>query len=256
MDFVLNGQAYGSVDITPATISMNPSRRSENDRPVFDLQNLPLPVIHKDFDINYRELAVSRNGTTPLDTTMAELAGVKVAEEAEKLVLGITDSYSFGGGTVYGYLNYPGRLTKVMTAPTAGGWSPSLTLLEVMQMKAQSVASKRYGPWKLYTSPDWDLYLDGDYSAATPTAATLRERLLKVSGISGIETLDYLTGFTMIMVQQTSDVVRLVIGMEVTTLQWQTNGGMDLHYKVMCIMVPQFRTDINGSTGVVVGTTA
>jgi hypothetical protein len=36
-------------DITEATISMDPIRKGEGDRPVYDLLNLPLPVIHKDF---------------------------------------------------------------------------------------------------------------------------------------------------------------------------------------------------------------
>jgi hypothetical protein len=52
----------------------------------------------------------------------------------------------------------------------------------------------------------------------------------------------------------TSDVIRMVIGMDVTTVQWETMGGMRLHFKVMAIMVPQLRADYNSNTGIVHGT--
>ncbi len=54
----------------------------------------------------------------------------------------------------------------------------------------------------------------------------------------------------------TTDVVREVIGMDVTTVQWETKGGMQLNFKVMAILVPQIRADQNSNTGIVHGTTA
>ena len=58
---------------------------------------------------------------------------------------------------------------------------------------------------------------------------------------------------TMLLVQMTSDVVRAVKGMQITTVQWESHGGMMLNFKVMCIMVPQIRADHNGNTGLVHG---
>jgi len=49
----------------------------------------------------------------------------------------------------------------------------------------------------------------------------------------------------------TTDVVRLVDGMDITTVQWSTDGGMLLHFKTMAIIVPQLRSDINDRTGIV-----
>jgi hypothetical protein len=48
----------------------------------------------------------------------------------------------------------------------------------------------------------------------------------------------------------------MVIGMDVTTVQWETHGGMRLNFKVMAIMVPQLRSDFNGNAGIVHGSTA
>lgn len=242
-------------DITGARISMDGLARSDNDRPEYAMQNLPLPIISKDFSLSLRQLLVSRNSGTPLDTTMMELAGRKVAEEAEKLALGVSGSYSFGGGTVYGLLNFPNRLTKTLTSPVAGGWTPATTVKEVLDMKAKSQAAFHFGPWKLYVSPAWDQYLDDDYSSAKGDN-TLRERIKAIDSIQDVVTLDYLTGYTMVLVQMTSDVIRIVNGLDITTVQWASQGGMELNFKVLAMMVPQLRADANTNTGIVHGAPA
>jgi uncharacterized linocin/CFP29 family protein len=256
---VNNGMAYTSVqsavigDITGATISMDPARKSEGDRPEFDLVNIPLPIIHKDFYFNMRELAVARNVGTPLDTTMVELAGKRVAEEAEKLTLGVTASYTYGGGTIYGLTNFPQRITAVLTAPTHSAWTPQLFINEVLGMRDSAAAQFQFGPWVVYTSPNWDKYLDADYSNFKGND-TLRQRLLAIDTIKNVFRSDWLTGYQVIMVQQTSDTIRMIIGMDVTTIQWETEGGMRQNFKVMTIMVPQIRADANGRNGIIHGT--
>lgn len=248
-------------DVSAATISMDGLRQSERDRPVYDIVNLPLPIIHKDFSFSLREVLVSRtsansmsNGGNALDLSMADLSVRRVAEEVEKLLLGVTAGYSYGGGTVYGYTNFPSRNTKTMTAPT--GLNPNVTLNEVLDMRKKSQDDSHFGPWVLYTSLDWDVYLDNDYilSGGTSTYKTLRERLSQVGGIVDIVTLDYLPTKTMLLVQLTPNVVRGIVGMPITTVDWESHGGMELNFKIMTIMVPQLRTDQNGSTGIVHGT--
>lgn len=237
-------------DISDALVSMDGLRESDRDRPVYELSNLPLPIIHKDFSFSARQVMTSRRGGSPLDTSMAELAARRVAEMAEQLLLGTASSYTFGGGAVYGYTNYGSRLLKTITSPTASGWTPATTVQEVLEMRKQSTDDYHYGPWVLYCAPSWDVFLDDDYSSAKGDN-TLRERLSKIEGIEGIQTLDYLTNYDMILVQMTSDVARLVIGMDITTLQWETQGGMQLNFKVMCILIPQLRCDQNANTGIV-----
>jgi hypothetical protein len=41
--------------------------------------------------------------------------------------------------------------------------------------------------------------------------------------------------------------------MDITTVQWESHGGMQLNFKVMCLMLPQLRTDFYGNTGIVHG---
>jgi len=261
-------------DITPATLSMSGLRKSEEDRPMFDLNNLPLPIAHKDFSYDLRQLMASRTGGSPLDTTTAELAGRRVAEVIEQLYLGTTTAYNFGGGSVFGLTNFPDRITgnltqKPFVASAANtAWNPLVTLNDVLAMKTQSQQTAlHYGPWILYCGLAWDQYMDADYiniqgvggtNVSTGTAMTLRDRLRRIDNLIDVRTLDYFPqgtaanpAFDLVLVQQTSDVVRLVVGMDITTIQWETEGGMDLHFKVLCILVPQLRSDINSNSGII-----
>jgi hypothetical protein len=237
-------------DITPATISMDPIRRSEIDRPEFDIVNMPLPIIHKDFFFTARQIAVSRNGGAPLDTTTAELAGRRVAEEAEKLLIGNSPSFSYGGGTVYGYRNHPDRHTHGITPPTETGWTPRVLITELLAIKQKLIDDLQFGPYRIYFGTAWATTLEDDYVNNNGTG-TLRQRLTAIEGFGDVVLLDYLPGYEILVVQMTSDTVRMVVGFDITTLQWETDGGMGLHYKVMAMLVPQIRVDPAGQSGLV-----
>lgn len=250
---ILQYQTLG--DITRATISMDPMRRSEGDRFHLDLANLPLPVIHKDFDLSAREIAVSRNGNVPLDTTMAEMAGRKVAEEVERLTVGTTGVFSYGGAAVYGYTNFPQRTVKI-DMPVPDGTNGAAVLSAILTLRQSLINNRHFGPYMLYCNSQWAQVLDTDFSA-TKGDMTLRQRLLAVDGFRDVRVLDYLptTQWHIILVEMTSETVRAVIGMEVQTVQWESLGGMRKHFKVMCILVPQLRPDTNGTSGVAHGRT-
>ncbi len=233
-----------------ARISMDPRTKSTADRPQYDLLNLPLPIIHSDFSFGAREIAVSRNMNTPLDTTQAEQSGVRVSEEIEKLTLGEIETYTYGGGTISGLTNFPSRLTKTLTAPTSS--NHATTVKEVLEMKTQSQDANHFGPWMLYNSNAFDQFLDEDYSTAKGDN-TLRDRLKRIDGIQDVRPLDFLSGTVLLLVQMTTNVVRMVVGMEITTLQWETMGGLEQNFKVMAIIIPQLRADQNSNTGIVHG---
>jgi len=243
-------QTESQSDITAARVSMDGITQGDGDRPHYDLVNLPLPIVHKDFSFSSRQVNASRNGGSPLDTSMAELAARQVAEEIERLTLGVSSSYSYGGGTIYGLTNFTSRLTKTLTAPT--GSNHPTTVAEVLDMIKKAQDAFHFGPYNLYYSPAWSLHMDDDYSTAKGDN-TLKERLEKIGSINMVAQADHLTGTTICLVQQTSDVIRMVNGMDITTVQWESNGGMQLNYKVMAIMVPQLRADSNGNTGIVHG---
>jgi hypothetical protein len=268
-----------------AAVDMDVLTDGRNDAPKFQLEGLPLPITHMDFWFSARRLAVSRNSGTPLDMTLGEAAGRRVAESIEKTTIGTNTGITYGLSTnygrtsqVYGYTNFPSRLTyTTLTAPT--GSNASTTLSQVLAMRDQLYANKFYGPFMLYHSNDWDRYLDNDYilTGGNVATQTLRERLKAIEGIQDVRRLDFLfastpsaalgpggegftaaatSPFTLLMVQMTPDVARAVNGMDITTVQWESVGGMRLNFKVMAIQVPQLRADYYGNCGILHATTA
>lgn len=252
-----------------AIVDMEGITPGRTDSPLFKLRSIPLPITHSDFWFSERRLAVSRNSGTPLDTTMAEACGRRVAEMIEKTVIGVEAGAGFGTNTndhdglskVYGYTNFPQRITKTdLTTPT--GTNPEAVKQDVIEMREALYAQGFYGPFMLYHTPAYDAYFDDDYfrTGATTGAMsrTLRERIGGIEGVAGIRRLDYWTGSTyqMVMVQMTSDVARAIIGMPMTIVQWESIGGLKHNWKVMTIQVPQLRSDYSGKAGVLHATTS
>jgi len=250
-------------DVGEAVVDMDGLTDGRNASPRFQLEAMPLPITHSDFHFSSRKLAESRNAGTPLDTALAENAGRRVAEMVEKTLIGTVTGVQYGTGSeygttpkVYGYTNFPGRATKnTMTAPT--GSNGSTVKDDWLALRDLLYDANFYGPYMAYVSSDYDRYLDQSYSTSEPSAGTLREQLLKIDGIQSIKRLDYLTNtFTVLLVQMTSDVAQAVNGMDITTVQWESRGGMQLNFKVMCIWAPRLRADYNGNCGIAHGTTA
>ena len=221
--------------------------------PPLDPQEIPAAIPDRYEEV--RHMGAGGQGAVFWATASDGLASRQVADLAEQLAIGTLPLYTYGGGTVYGISNFPDRLIKSMTLPSATGWTGATFVGEILDMRQQSVDAKHFGPFKLYVSPSWDRFLDADYSNDKGDN-TLRMRVEAIQTIGGVVTLDFLTGFQAILLQQTDDVVRMINGMDPTTLQWETNGGLQINFKVMTIMVPQLRSDFNGNTGIVHGTAA
>ncbi len=236
-------------DALEADLTMDGVTRSKGDRQDFGTKYLPIPIIHVDYEINARVLAASRNMGNPLDTTMAERAARKVSEKLESMLFTNTN-YAFGGGTIYSYVNYPHR-NKINLVKD---WATTATGAEIVeyvrQMKQESIDNLHYGPWVLYVPTGYETKLDMDYDTTTP-GITIRERILKIAGITDIKVIDTLTAANVLLVQMTPDVVRLVRGMGIQNVEWGTEGNFITKYKVLTIQVPQIRSDYNNKCGIV-----
>ena len=126
---------------------------------------------------------------------------------------------------------------------------------DVLRMKALAFASKFYGPYNLYYSTSWDPLMDDDYVTGTVAQGlttvnkTVLERIRMISGISKVSRLDFLTtADVLLLVQMTSDTVRAIDGMGLTTVQWETNGGLKTNFQVMAIQVPDLRSKFIGQS--------
>ena len=203
-------------DTFEADVTMDAITRAKGDRPKYQHNYLPIPIIHVDYEINARVLAVSRKMGNPLDTTSAEMAARRVNEKLENMLFTNT-TYTFGEtdtrdrNSIYSYVNHPDRNQVTLgTNWTASGKSAADLLQDVLDMKASSTSARHYGPWMLYIPTAYEIVLDNDYDTTTP-GMTIRERILKIAGIKGIKIVDTLAANNVLLVQMTKDVVRLVV---------------------------------------------
>lgn len=236
-------------DIEDASLSMDAVTKGRRDRPAFEIRYTPLPIIHYDFYFSIRDIEASRNGNMPLDTTMASMAARKVAEKAEELLFTGSDSYTFGGGTIYGYATAQNRNTGSLTA----NWDDSAAdgdsiLTDVLAMKQALIDARRYGPYGIYIPTNFETAIEEDFKANSDKS--IRERLMQVDQLDFMKVADKLTADNVIMTQLTEDSIRLVEGLPVTTVQWDTEGGMVVNFKVMAILIPQPRYDQENRSGI------
>ena len=240
-----------------AVLTMDGVTRGPGDRPKFQTNYLPIPIIHVDYEINARVLAASRSLGNPLDTTMAEMAARRIKEFQENQLFTDTD-YAYGTvddrsrNKIYSYVNHPDRNTVSLgtnwdaSAKTAAG-----ILNDVLNMITSAVAARHYGPYMLYIPTEYGIVLYDDYDTTTP-GTTIKDRILKIDVIKGIKVVDTLADDTVVLVQMTPDVVRLVQGFGLTNVEWNTEGNWLTKFKVCTISVPQIRSDQNGRSGIVV----
>lgn len=237
-------------------LTMDGITRGKNDQLDFQTNYLPIPILHVDYEINARHLEASRKLGNPLDTTLAERAGRRILEKQEDMLFTDT-TYAFGTkddrdrNKIYSYLNFPDRNTVNLSIHwNHSGATAAGILQDVLEMKQTSINNKHYGPWMLYIPTAYETVLDDDYDSVTP-GTTIRERILKIAGITGIKVIDRLTADNVLLVEMKKETVRLINGFGLTNVAEKEEFGMVSKYKVMCIQVPQIRSDQNGKTGIV-----
>ena len=237
-------------DFGEARWTMDGMAKARRDRPEVSIRYHPLPLLTADLSFSGRQLAISRNGRNriPIDTTTIEQNTRKMMEKEERLFVG-TETYTFAGDTIYGLLNHPQRLSATLTLPTAPGWTPAVFIDELLAGIQDLQDDEFPGPYGLYFSRAYGQYFNGDY-ADTYGGDTLMTRMEKVKGFSFMRQLDSLgTGFKVVIVQLTSDVIRVVNITPLRLLNWNTMGGLAEHWKLLMGRVPQLRTDAGNKIG-------
>jgi hypothetical protein len=242
-----------------ADMTMDAITRTQNNRPDWNFNYIPIPIIHVDYEINSRELAASRNMGNPLDTTMAERAARAVQEKLENLLFtNLTYSYgekdSRNNNTIYSFVNHPDRNQISLLNP----WTDSATtgkdiVDEIISWKQASMDVRHFGPWMIFIPSGYETKLDQDYTGSTPDSNpnnTIRSRVMQISGILGVKVIDTLAADTILMVQMTSDVVRIIRGLPLQNVQWGEEGNFVTKFKVLTIQVPQIRSDPERRSGI------
>lgn len=238
-------------DMSGASVSLDGLARTDNDTVEWVPGQVPLPITHKDFNIGLRRLEASRNGGEPLDSLQSEISGRIVGETVENMV--INGGPQFAGLSMYGFTNFPKRNT--IGFGTNGNWlqvakTGSDIFKDVSAMAAALRAKRFYGPYWLLIPGTYPEVLDNDYSSAKGDN-TVRDRLMKIEGLSKILTLDQLATNNVILFQATKDVAAVANGEGIQTVQWDLYGGFAIAFKVFCIQAPVLRATEQSRSGVI-----
>lgn len=236
-------------EMTPADISMSGITEGERDRIDFALKTMPLPIIHKDFELNIRHLEASRTRGQSLDTMQAEQSSRVVSEQIESLLFA-GSSLAVLGSSIPGLLTESNRLTGSVTA----NWDTVATGEEMvadtiaMITALSATGNNMYGPYGMFVPVAAYNRMADDYKAASDK--TIMQRLMEIAGLEFIRPSSDVTAGSVLMVQLTKDVVDEVIGMQPTLVQWESMGGMKVNFKVMAIMIPRVKSTKSGQSGI------
>jgi uncharacterized linocin/CFP29 family protein len=239
-------------DFGDAQLDMDGLTQGTKENANYEPLYMPLPILHKPFNIGLRQLSASRNRGEGLDTTKSRLATQSVVETAEKILFQGASAFKYGGGTIRGYLDYPTRNTVSFSV---GHWNDSPTtaadvIVDVLAMKQELLDARMFGPYVLYVPTVYETVLDKDYNVTGSARVTIRQRLLEIGGIADVKVSDFLTADNVLLVQMSEDCIRMLVGFEPMTIQWETKGGMNTEFEVMSIMVPEIRSTQAGRCGI------
>lgn len=243
-------------DMDPANVSMDGAVQSEDGRVDFDLDGVPLPLIHKDFTLNLRTLMASRDRGESLDTTQANIAGRIIAEKQEYILF---NGYAnkFGGLSIYGYdtaqnlntINYAGSDLAQAAVWTDAATTGEDILADVLAMISALESDRMFGPYMLYIGSAYGLIFERDFKSNSDKS--IRTRLMEIAQLKGITVADQCPAGKAFLVQMTPDVVELIEGEPLQTVQWDTDGGFKIRFKCFTIGIPLIKSDYEGHCGVV-----
>ena len=131
-------RGYRRTDMSQARISLYGQGKNK-DRSIKTAYDVTVPVIHKEFQISWRDLEATRNQGLPLDTQELENAARQVAEEEDKLLL----SGEYTGWRALG-IEGLATATNRNTEASAGAW-PANSLTDCSDAIAELEADGHQG---------------------------------------------------------------------------------------------------------------
>lgn len=238
----------GNVDFD-ATMSMDGVTRGQNNRPSFEYESIPIPLLHVDFDINQRDLLVSRKQGNGIDVLDAQEATRTINEKLEDMLFSTSFDWSYAGGKLQSYTTFDDRVTGSFTSWITSSKTPTQVVDDVRSMKQDMRDNKCYGNMILYLPAEYETVLDGDYD--NTRGNTVRQRIEDIGGIDKVQIADKLASGNMLLIEKNKENIHLIQGMDMQTIEWSEQAGMMNKFKVITIQVPRLRSDVNGRIGIV-----
>jgi len=244
---VLVSQYNQGSEMTRAAVSLSGRAAPDFDRQDYNLTGVPIPVIHKEFQIGMRELEASRAYGSGIDTTNAFEASRVVTEEMERIGFGGNTNIALNQNVLYGITNEP----NINTGSAVGGFDTLSNIVPTFRNMIIALAADNYfGPYEAwvartqYNEMSLNFHSDG-------TGDSGLTRVLKMAGLSAVYPSDWMTAGTLVMAQMTPNVLDFCVYQLNQVVEWTSPDGMAQNFKVMSIGAPRIKSDYNGNSGVV-----
>mgnify|MGYP006267081699 CR=1 FL=1 len=241
-----------------ATVSMSPETETDEGHVEYDLDGSPIPLIHSDFSLGFRETGTNNGATDAADieTLNAEGSGRVVAEAMEKLTLngweptiggddlgGTQDGYS-----MYGLTNHPsihtGNLSDWLSAPE--DIRSDLKDAMARDLKDDNFRPTNAGYW-VYVGEDLEDVLDDPDPEGTGDRL-VRDRIENLNFVGNLRVSEYLDPDACLMFRPTADVIDLAIALEEQVVQWE--DPFRDYFKTVTAFTPRVKDTMRGQCGV------
>jgi len=246
-------------DMSAANVDFSGVTDGEKDSVSFTLVSVPVPIFHKNFAIDLRRLEASRGPNSigaPVDRTQIETAAQKVVEQMEEVLFNGMGTGASGGSLqqgagstaqaqLYGYTNQPNINTQA-----GGSWGTTTNPTTDLTNTIGVLESKNYFGGQYVTYVPTTQYNKLRAFFTDGSGDQVFDRVKRIQGIEDVRPGDRLTSGTAVMVTMRRDVVDLAIGQELTVVEWESKGGMMLHFKVMCALAARVKSDAAGGSGI------
>lgn len=254
----LEARWYVSSDITAASVNMTGRGRAERDMPEVRPASVPVPVIFKDFNVDWRSLEASRRLGDGLDmTTLVEAVRV-VAEGYEGVVVGGSTAVTLNGTPIYGLRTHPNRNTDTAGNYGGGDWGTIANVVPTIAGMINAANGQyNYGPFHVYVSQTQfnqaalSYYTDG-------SGDTALDRIKQLDMVEGVESLPatVLADGEILLLQMTTEYMEVAEAMSIQVREWTSGDGLESMFKVMAIGTPKVKARYGNQTGIVHATGA
>lgn len=240
-----------------AQVDMNPGVATEGSNVVYGRDGAPLPVIHMDWQIDRRQLDVSRQNGTGVDTLVASQLTRKVAERLEAMAFqGWQVGYD--GYTMDGFRTFGARNTYTGTSWTDGTTDAGDIRDDHIAMIEALEDDEFKGPYRFYYSKPQYRRLRStiaDFGSGNPGDQNMRERLEDEFGVE-IESMRmvneaYLPAGEAVAYEASPDVVELGVAEDIQPVEWETPSGWTQKMKIFAAMNFEFKSTADDQCGIV-----
>jgi uncharacterized linocin/CFP29 family protein len=244
---ILVAQYNQGSEMSRAAVSLSGRAAPDFDRQDYNLTGVPVPVIHKEFQIGYRELEASRLYGSGVDTTNAFEASRVVSEELERLWVAGNTNIALNQDILYGVTNEP----NINTGAATGDFGTLSNIVPTFRNMIIALAGDNYfGNYEFwvartqYNEMALNFHSDG-------TGDSGLTRVLKMPNITAIYPSDWMTAGTLVGIQMTPNVLDFCIHQLNQVIEWTSPDGMAQNFKVMSICAVRVKSDYNSNSGVV-----